>query len=131
MSAWSGLFLIDFSITFCVAAFATISSIKNLKHKSVRRPFCSIKTNEAVPCVTTMTKTAAPPSQTLLTSLPPDTDNYFGFLLKDWKDFPDTDMIPPEHLLETQNDRVKRIYEETVQRNDTTPTAWHRFSTLG
>ncbi|KAI2501623.1 hypothetical protein MHU86_12821 [Fragilaria crotonensis] len=77
-----------------------------------------------------MTEVTAPPSHTLLTSLPPDTDNRFGFLLKDWKDFPDTD-IPPEHLPETQNDRVKRIYEETVHRNDTTPTAWHRFSTLG
>jgi hypothetical protein len=77
-----------------------------------------------------MTEAAAPPSQTLLTSLPPDTDNYFDFHLKDWKDFPDND-IPPEHLPETQNERVKRIYEETVQRNDTTPTVWQRFSTLG
>ncbi|KAI2504474.1 hypothetical protein MHU86_9973 [Fragilaria crotonensis] len=77
-----------------------------------------------------MTETADPPFSTLLTSLPPDTDDSFGFLLKDWKAFPDID-IPPEHLSETQNERVKRIYEETVQRNDTTPTAWHRFTTLG
>ena len=80
--------------------------------------------------VTTMTEAAEPPSPVLLMSLPPDTDDSFGFLLKDWKDFPDID-IPPEHLSETQNERVKRIYEETVQRNDTTPTAWHRFATLG
>ncbi|KAI2489120.1 hypothetical protein MHU86_25471 [Fragilaria crotonensis] len=77
-----------------------------------------------------MTEAAALPSQTHPMSLPPDNDNHFGFLLKDWNDFPDTD-IPPEYLPETQNERVKRIYEETGQRNETTPTAWHRFSTLG
>jgi hypothetical protein len=110
--------------------YDTISSIKNLQHQSVRQPIYSSKLNEAVVHVTTMTETADPPFSTLLTSLPPDTDDSFGFLLKDWKEFPDIN-IPPEHLSETQNERVKRIYEETVQRNDTTPTAWHRFTTLG
>ena len=40
--------------------------------------------------------------------------------------------MTPEHLPERQNDRVKRIYEETVQpKEDTTPTVWNRFATLG
>jgi hypothetical protein len=77
-----------------------------------------------------MTEAAAPQLKSSLLSLPPDNDNSFGFLLKDWKDFPDIDILPA-YLPETQNDRVKRIYEETVQREDTTPTAWHRFVTLG
>jgi len=77
-----------------------------------------------------MTEAAAPQLKPSLLSRPPDSDNSFGFLLKDWKDFPHIDILP-EYLPETQNDRVKRIYEETVPREDTTPTAWHRFATLG
>ena len=77
-----------------------------------------------------MTEAAAHQLNHSLLSIPPDNDISFGFHLKDWKDFPDID-IPPEHLHETQNDRVKRIYEETIQRQDTTATAWHRFVILG
>jgi hypothetical protein len=83
-----------------------------------------------------MTEAAAPQlnppplSNIYLLPLPPDNDKTLGFLLNDWKDFPDID-IAPAYLPETPNDRVKRIYEETVQRKDTNPTAWHRFATLG
>jgi hypothetical protein len=108
----------------------TISSSNNCQHQSVRRTIISIEINAAVPSVTTMTETAAGQPNLPLVSLPLDNDNLLGFLLKDWKDFPDID-IDPEHLPETQNDRVTRIYEETVQRQVTTPTAWYRFATLG
>jgi hypothetical protein len=52
-----------------------------------------------------MTEAAALKLNPSILSIPPDNDNTLGFFLNDWKDFPDID-IAPEHLTETQNDRV-------------------------
>jgi hypothetical protein len=60
---------------------------------------------------------------TTLSCPSPDDDKSLG-ALKDWKDFLDIE-IPPEHLTESQTNRVIRINEEQ------THTVWHRFVILG
>ncbi|KAI2490879.1 hypothetical protein MHU86_23702 [Fragilaria crotonensis] len=59
-------------------------------------------------------------------TLPPDDDPLFGFITKEWYDATSFEMKPPE----TDEEQYRRLADETVYRNSTSTTHWHKYAVL-